>query len=482
MMLVPGLTFGHVFGTDFSLPLPLWMFMFAGMAAVVLSFVVAGLMYDSTAKPAQSRFIRLPMRRISLAGQIAGLLVLALVIATGFFGEQTAERNFNVTFFWVIMFVGLTYLTVLLGNFWKVISPFKLVAIVAEQLVRRGRQAPFTYPARWGHGPALLVFFVLISLELVFDGFATRPSGVSIILLVYMLASMVGAFLFGSAAWFRYGDFFSVFFRQIGRLAPLSYASEGVRVRRPLSGLLKCDVKDTALLLFILFMLASTSFDGFTETGQYAQIQSALPAFLGGSDGLYGVLSLAAALALFLLLYLFAMAAVKLVTKSELTAWQLARLFAPSLIPIAVGYHVAHYLTYLLLTGQDIIRLASDPFGWGWNALGTAGYRSNTTFISPYTTWYLQVAGIIIGHVAAVYVAHRIAMRVWQRPRTAMVSQLPLMVLMVMYTVASLWIIAQPVYIAQAQAEIDKQREQELFKVLREPPIPIPIPTPGPLQ
>lgn len=468
--------FSHAFGTDFSLPLPLWLFIYGGAAAVALSFVLTSLLHDgrpAVVAPARRRVWRLS-RLVLYTGRAVALALLTLAILSGILGNQTPDQNFNVTFCWVIIFVGLTYLTVLFGNFWKLVNPFRLVADVSLHL---GKRKPlWHYPRRLGHWPALVAYFVVICLELIFEKVATVPANLSALLLEYLIITLAGSAAFGVRDWFRYADFLSVYFRLAGRLAPLAYTANRIVVRKPLAGLLAGGVKDTGLLLFILFMLASTSFDGFAETKQYAWLREAAPGFIGGSPEIFGVLSLLMTLATFALLYAGCLGLIKLLITTSLSVRQMCYTFAYSLVPIAIGYSVAHYLTYLLLTGQNIIRLVSDPLGLDWNLFGTAGYQPNTTFLSPYATWYLQVAAIIIGHVAAIHVAHQIASRLFkpQAQRMTVLGQLPMLALMVAYTTASLWIIAQPVYIVQQRAETQRQKQQQFLERLRIPPPPMP--------
>ena len=123
----------------------------------------------------------------------------------------------------------------------------------------------------------------------------------------------------------------------------------------------------------------------------------------------------------------------------------IARSFALTLVPIAIGYHVAHYLVFLLVQGQYLIPLLSDPFGWGWDLLGTAGYRLDIGLVDARFAWYLAVGAIVIGHVAAVYLAHDRAIGLFDVPGAALRSQVPLTALMVVYTFFGLSIAAQPI-------------------------------------
>ena len=111
-------------------------------------------------------------------------------------------------------------------------------------------------------------------------------------------------------------------------------------------------------------------------------------------------------------------------------------------------YHVAHFLVFLLIQGQLIIPLASDPFGFGWDIFGSENYRLNFNIVAPTFYWATSVVAIVIGHIIAVFLAHSIALRLGKTRGEAVRSQFPMLVLMVGYTVASLWIITQPMYIS----------------------------------
>ena len=147
---------------------------------------------------------------------------------------------------------------------------------------------------------------------------------------------------------------------------------------------------------------------------------------------------------MFLGAYVAVCAIMSAVTSGRLSPLALARRFAFTLVPIAIGYHLAHYFTFLLIQGQYIIPLASDPFGFGWNLFGTAGYRVDIAIVDARFAWITAVAAILIGHIAAVYLAHLEAMQVFDVRSAALRSQVPLTALMVVYTFVSLSILAEP--------------------------------------
>jgi hypothetical protein len=191
------------------------------------------------------------------------------------------------------------------------------------------------------------------------------------------------------------------------------------------------------------------AFDGFTATPAWARLESVLYAALAPvGDGrltVIGTLGLIAFPIAFVLVYGLFAAWMARAAGGELSTGAIARMFVLSLVPIAIAYHLAHYLTYLLIQGQLVIRLASDPFGLGWNLLGTGHYRPDVGIVGARFAWYAAVVAIVLGHIIAVYVAHLIALREFSDRRRAIRSQFPMLVLMVGYTMVSLWIIAQPI-------------------------------------
>ena len=118
--------------------------------------------------------------------------------------------------------------------------------------------------------------------------------------------------------------------------------------------------------------------------------------------------------------------------------------FSVWLVPIGFVYHITHYYTVLLAQGGQIVKLVSDPFGWGWNLLGTARWNVRPFLVDVDTIWHTQIALIVIGHVAGAYLSHIDALRLFARARHAMLSQLPLLGLMVLFTTMGLWILSLP--------------------------------------
>lgn len=222
-------------------------------------------------------------------------------------------------------------------------------------------------------------------------------------------------------------------------------------------GLLSDRPLEVSLVVFVLTMLATVTFDGFSETplwpaildwiAESRSLRAPLLALQAAGVNLLGAIQ-TVALLVFPLIFCMVFA---------LFAWLTARAAGPghetcraagsfvlTLVPIAIAYHLAHYLSYLLLAGQFIIPLASDPFGWGWNLFGTANRSLNLGVVDAKFTWYAAVTAVLVGHVYAVYLGHVMALRLYGGGRLLR-SQVPLLTLMVGYTMVSLWILSQPI-------------------------------------
>jgi len=184
----------------------------------------------------------------------------------------------------------------------------------------------------------------------------------------------------------------------------------------------------------VVLVLAGVTYDGLLETPLWAELVRLTPV-----NQTLGLLLVAA---LFLGAYL-GFAWISRVLGGGRGFRRFAAAYAFSLVPIAVAYQVAHYYTLLLAQGQAVVGYASDPFGW--DLFGTAAYEPRYGLVGAGFVWYSQVALIVGGHVVAVCLGHLISLRLLGDPRRASWSQIPMLFLMVLYTVSSLWMLAQPI-------------------------------------
>lgn len=463
LALVPGIGEAHSFGVIYTLPVPFWLYAWSASAALIVSFVIVGVFATQAHRQAAIAVgeglypYRIPPA-VLWALRASSLAALLLCIATGVFGTANPYGNFNMTFFWIVFVLGFAYLTALIGDVYGQINPF---ATLAAWLPVQGR---LCYPAGAGYSPALLLYGSFVWLELFGGG---SPHTLGWVLLAYTLGTLLGCALFGRQDWLHYGEFLAVFLRLIAALSPVGFADDGsahFKLRKPFSGLLQMRREHPTLLLFVLFMLSSTAFDGLHEAKVWVQLywvtlyQNLLSHWLGNNPiaafmqlrPLYRVWQsgwLFLSPFLYLLLYLAGIALMQrlLGKRGQLTA--LAMAFMPSLLPIVLVYHLTHYFTLIETQGIKIIALASDPFGFGWNLFGTAQWFQRIFVPNAALVWHVQVALILLGHIVSVVVAHQIALQALPSRRAASLSQLPMLALMVAFTVAGLWILSQPLQV-----------------------------------
>jgi hypothetical protein len=490
LSLQPGEALAHGFGQRYDLPVPLWLWAAAAAAAVALSFVIIGLFVKASPGVRgywRLNLLRFPLgrvlasSRVRLAARLVSVGLLALVLAAGLAGNQSPTRNITPTFIWVAWWVGFAYLSALLGNLWALINPWAALFGWGEALLG-SRRVTRRYPARSGIWPAVGLFLAFAWIELIYTG-RSIPAQLGHLIVAYSVLTWTGMALFGRATWLRHGDPFQTAFGVLARFAPTEIrvldreacrrcelscggrdgtcldcgscferaapARREWNVRPFAAGLLNTADVSPSMVVFVLVLLSTVTFDGFTATPAWANLEGALYAVLAplGEARLtvIGTLGLLTFPLLFVLVYLGFARWMAWMGEGQLTTGTVARLFVLSLVPIAIAYHLAHYFTYLLIQGQLLIRLASDPFGLGWDLLGTARYRPDIGIVGARAVWYTAVVAIVLGHVIAVYVAHVVALREFRDRRAALRSQLPMLVLMVGYTVVSLWIIAQPI-------------------------------------
>ncbi len=466
-MLAPVVAEGHAFGQRYDLPLPLSLYLGAAGAAVALSFVVAGCF--SRRRRGRSRYekslrdtwiARIAFSRpVTAIVRVVSIGLFALVILTGLIGAQRPTENFAPVFVWVIWWVGMAYLAALLGNVWAAFNPWRNLFVVLEAWFPTLAEPLRRYPDAWSQWPALGLFFVFAWLEMISDA-GEHPRTLALLVIVYCTIMMAGMRIYGRDVFLNNADAFTVVFSLLGRFGVFRGDTERRELTlRPIgAGLYNATPLPVSTLAFVLLMLTTVSFDGITETpfwqalvGAVAESRALRPALLEMQSQGVDLLSVVKLVGLLLLYGIFwivylAFCAFIAALAGDRHRWlHTARLYVLGLVPIAIAYHLAHYISYLLLAGQLMIPLASDPFGFGWNLFGSATRSIDISVVNAKDVWYVSVGAIVTGHVISVYLAHATAIEVTRTTARAIRSQLPMLVLMVAYTVLSLWILSQPI-------------------------------------
>jgi hypothetical protein len=455
MEALPLLAHGIVGRQD--LPIPRWLFGWAAAAVLVVSFVGLAVLWTRPRleRAAERRLLRVPVALEVLAGAI-GVALFALVVYAGLVGSQVQTANLAPTFVYVVFWVGLVPLSVLFGDVFAALSPWRAIGRAAGWVAGRVGGAslpePLPYPERLGRWPAVVGLLAFAWVELVW-GEGSDPSTLALLALAYAAAMLVGMSLFGVEAWTRNGDAFAAWFGVFASLAPLRWQDRTAYLRAPLSGAARW-VGPAGSVAFLCAMIGTTTFDGFSEGPTWSAIVPELTELLAGVLGisqaaaleLAFTLGLLAVVVLVGLLYLLGCAGMRSVERVH-TTHELARAFAHSLAPIALAYVVAHYFSLLAYQGQAVAYLASNPLGetlapGDGGIFGTAQARIDYTFLGANAIWYVQVAALVLGHVAGLVLAHDRALVAFRRTREATRSQYWMLAVMVAFTSLGLWLLS----------------------------------------
>jgi hypothetical protein len=479
LLVVPAPTQAHAIGQVFTLPVPLALYLAGAALAVAASFAVS----VAVIRPARQtpHYPTWPVgaglaRGASIALQILGVVWWLGTIVIGYASESISPLP--AVLFWIFIWTGLPIIAVLLGNPWPSLSPFRSIFGALERLARAAGldrlDAGLSYPRELGRWPAVGFLFCALWAELVLPESET-PIVVANLMLGYTILTLVGMMLFGRVAWLRHAELFEVLLAWFGRIGPLgrrvvvvsacencgedcdpercvdcpecAVAAEpgerGAELRPWFLGLTEVQDAQWSDAAFIILALAGVTYDGLQETAFWGSLMQ--PVFLAVWEVLGALntvliiqtLGLAALWLVFLAAFTAATALTRALHDPLRRPPPLGRLigvYAATLLPIAGGYLIAHYLTLLIQGIAWLPELLANP-------LLTA--PPPLDWIPVSVVWYLSVGAIVVGHIVAVVLAHRLALR--DSPSRPVLAGLPLVVLMIGYTVMSLWIIAAPI-------------------------------------
>ncbi|HYD57267.1 MAG TPA: hypothetical protein VEB41_10215 [Burkholderiales bacterium] len=398
--------------------LPTGLYITGGALAVALSFAAMALL------PA-GRFVSMEEARNKDGPawlHVAGLLALAALLACGWLGSRDPLHNPLPPTVWMLWWVGFTFVNALFGDLWRFVNPWGWLRTGARPM-----------PAV-GYWPAVVLFLAFAWFELVYPA-PQDPAILASVICGYVALTFAAVFLYGQA-WLRRGETFSVFFRMVGRLAP------------PGRGLLSGEALPASGVAFVLLALATVSFDGLSRTFWWLGLIGENPLEHPGRSAVMvaNTLGLLATFAAFSVAYTAGVRTGAAIAGAREAGYGY---YVLSIVPIAFGYHFAHYFPTFLVDAQHAVKALSDPLGRGWNLLGARDLHVRASFLthhaSVHVIWYVQVAVIVAAHVAAVWVAHVLALRRHGAVPKALASQVPMTVLMVGYTVLGLWLLSTPV-------------------------------------
>lgn len=421
----------HAIGGRLDLPVPLTYFIVGAGLVVAVSFGLLAALWP------RARLQDGPRLRDWRAPWFEGLLVtirwlgvvgLVLVIAAGavqlFRDGPAGGPTMAPVLVWVVFWLVIPFASVLVGDIYTVASPWRTLA----DLLRLGTKERAEVRKRWGVWPAAVLFVAFAWMELVLPA-SGSPVTLGTAALLYTTVLLVAVAVLGRETGLGTFDMFTIYSRLFSGVAPLG-RRDGDPVRRGWLRALPVLPEWPGLWAFVVVAIGTVSYDGLSVTDWWP-----FDGMIGGTLGLVGAVLVVGAA------YLGACWMADLVTGGGSSALRVAQRFAHTLVPIAIAYAVAHYLTLILFEGQQLISAASDPFGLGWDLFGTADRRIDFFLRDPEPVWYAQVGLIVAGHVLAVVLAHDRALHDFAG-RDAVRSQYAMLVLMVLLTGLGLFLLA----------------------------------------
>ena len=431
----PGVALGHQLNERYAAPLPLIAYVGGAALAVAMSFAFVILRNAPAPRTVVSGATRLVPRWLRVTLQVIGLIGwLWIVVQT--LGGGSGDGDVASLFLWVYGWVGLALISALGGPLWSWLDPFSTIHAILAGLAGRfglsgGQNAE--YPERLGKWPAVVGLGMVVWLELV--GRVEGGRSLGLFLIGYTVFTVAAMAYFGKEAWRARGETFSVWFGVLGRLAPFALDGEpeqGRVVRRPYTSGLLATPWTTADVTLVALGTGAIIFDGLSQTQAYFDL------FV--KNGLFGSTDLRDSITA--VIFLGAIITVVLLMSRRLGVATLGA----GLLPVAVGYLVAHYLSYLLVDGQRIIAALNDPLLRGNNLLPfDLGFWEPTLFLPTSVLWSIQLAAVVGGHIAGAWAGHAAMAR--QEGGTTAAAQLPLATLMVIPTSITLWSLGQAVLI-----------------------------------
>ena len=435
-----GFSLAHGIGGAKDLPISPELAIAGASAALVVSFTVLAVAwreprYDAatSGRPAPAWLASLVDSTAWRAGlRLVGLALFLFTAMAAVLGEDLVINPvFGIVYVW--WWVGLVPLSLLLGPVWKAISPVRTINLAFAKVSGTDPdRGLLPYPERLGHWPAAVGLFAFVWLELVYP-YSTELGPVRLWCAVYVAAMLVGGALFGNAFYER-ADPFEVYSTLVSRLSVWGRRGDLLVVRSPLANLDATPVRP-GLVAVVAVLFGSTAFDSFKDSSewvQFTQSSSVSPNLLNNVALLVFCVGVG---------LVFALGCVLTGIGDDLRRAELPNQFAHSVVPIIVGYIVAHYLTYLVEVGQLTLIQASDPFSNGSNWFGTADLQvSYWLSYHPTLLANTKVLAVVAGHVLGVIAAHDRAVRILP-PRHQLTGQLPLLFAMVAFTVGGLYLL-----------------------------------------
>ncbi len=457
--------FAHAFDEKYDLPLPINYFLWGAAGTVAVTYFLAILFLklpiDSIRKnePLQIRsftFSNTKLRFLLLPIQLCFLSIVGGLLIIGLTGPQNPLMNLIPHVLWVNWWIGMPLLFMVFGNVLQLFSPINTLFNGISLLFKKPLIPLLKYPSWLGCWPATFLLLSWCWIEVVYPN-AALPRYISVIVIIWLITCTSLKIVFGKDCVRNHLDFFAIYFSYFGQTSPFYYQekkAQGVAFIWPFKGLLVNNQPSiSGSVSFVIAMLSTVLFDGLHGSDawqfyeqfliKYVPKLLDLNGYVAGAIGvflvwfvLYAIFLLSCVLNLILCRYLY--------PHIKINFQIIVKNFAPTLVPIAIAYLIAHNFSSLILQGQNFLALLSDPYQLGWDICGTANLRPDITLIDAKLTWYIALSSILLGHVISIWLCHMTALQIFNSRSIAGVSTLPLSLVMVIYTVISLIVLAEP--------------------------------------
>jgi len=428
--LTPATALAHGLGGRADLPVPVGYFA-ASAGVVVVSFLLVSALWTSPRLQGPVIDADTPPRpsRFGSILRVVGVALFALVVIAGLADGTGSTLNVTPVLVLVGFWLVVPFLSPLIGDWWRWMSPW---GWLSRRLYTSVPERPDLVD-RLGLAPATLSLLGFTWLELVSPN-SSDPRTLAIAALVLTGVIVAAGRVAGPESGLRLVDGFHTWFGLLGAIAPRDRTTVGDRPTGWVRALAAMP-SWRGLSWLLVVMIGTVTYDGISGTDWWIGLVGSLR-----NEMWFETLALAGWVAAIGVAYFAASWYSARVAGSGHTVGAVADRFAHTLVPIALAYALAHYLTLVLFEGQILIAAASDPFGMGWNVFGTADRRISF-WMSPEVVWYLQVATIVGGHVSGVILSHDRALADFGE-EAAVRTQHAMLVLMVALTSLGLFILA----------------------------------------
>ena len=462
--------FAHTTEQGFVLLLPTKVYIWSGVLAVLITTLALCVLPNKLSHQIFSESNLFCIKQQPAAKTVFSLLSFCTLLwwlTSGLLGPHDPLKNILPLSIWTLFWMGFVVLNAALGNVWNWLNPWSgPYQLIVPKAIREN--PPLRLSEQFYYVPAIVLLLACTAFVLA-DIAPEDPLRLFWVVSVYWLATFLALILFGETVWFKYGEFLSVMLSAYSKLGPLqrvwlSTTQSQLRIGLPAWHLRSPLNRSMGFSCFIVTLLACGSFDGLNETFWWLAKIGVNPLAFPGRSAVVGqtvVGILIASVALFVVVALCIKLGLVLVamhyrqsgshTTLEQQSIRFRDAFAAmsvSLLPIALAYHFAHYLTSFLVNAQYALQAYSDPLNNGADILNLGQHFVSTGFLntrdSVKAIWLTQGLAVVTGHLLSVLLAHNIALQLHKNRTQAILSQTPFAVLMVCYTFLGLWLLAAP--------------------------------------